>query len=182
MLDRVVSIRTVLAATFGLLLVLFAIGWATREDPDSKPYLQVVGGGFIFNYRVADVFYGFTAVVQRPLPTGTIVEAAFEDPAGGLPHVVRQRMAGAQMSRFAMRSPPVQGIEAGKPYEVVIRILDRDETSVLWSDRRVFRSQLDSGTAPREPLTVGPGYARPRPGGDPAPEREALPSMGESAH
>ena len=75
MVDRAFTLGRVIVAAFVLLAVLFAAGWLTRDDPARKPYLQIVGGGFIFNYRVADVFYGFTAVVQRPLPTGSIVEA-----------------------------------------------------------------------------------------------------------
>lgn len=69
------SLAKVLGAACLLLALLFAIGWLTRESPTDKPYLRILGGGFIFNYRVAEVFYGFTAVVLRPLPTGTIVEA-----------------------------------------------------------------------------------------------------------
>ena len=72
----------VVGAGMVLLAILFAIGWLTREDPANKPYLQIVGGGFVFNYRVADNFYGFTAIVSRPLESGSIIEATFEDPAG----------------------------------------------------------------------------------------------------
>ena len=160
MLDRVFSLKGLLTTAGVLLAVLFAIGWMTREDPADKPYLRIVGGGFIFNYRVADAFYGFTAIVQRPLPTGSIVEASFEDPAGGAPHVVRQRIGGPEMTRFAMRSPPVRGVEASRPYQVAIRILDREERHVLWTHRADFRSQLSDAVMPDQPLTIGPGYAK----------------------
>lgn len=160
MFDRVFTLGRVIVAAFVLLAILFAAGWLTRDDPAGKPYLQIVGGGFIFNYRVADVFYGFTAVVQRPLPTGSIVEAAFEDPQGGAPHIVRQRIGGPEMTRFMMRSPAVGGVEADKPYHVAIRILDREGNNVLWTENRTFRSQLGDSVAPDAPLTVGPGYAR----------------------
>src|SRR5690606_34085034 len=125
--ERMFSFRGIVVAACLMLVPLFAVGWLTREDPAEKPYLKILGGGFIFNYRVADVYYGFTAVVQRPLPTGSVVEAAFEDPGGGAAHLVRQRIGGPEMVRFAMRSPPVRGVETGKPYHVAIRILDREE-------------------------------------------------------
>jgi hypothetical protein len=66
------------AASLALVAVLFAIGWATRENPTDSAYLKILGGGFMFNYRVSDVHYGFTAAVMRPLPTGSIIEAVFE--------------------------------------------------------------------------------------------------------
>lgn len=165
MLERI-SFRGVIAAACLLLVPLFAVGWLTREDPGDRPYLRILGGGFIFNYRVADVYYGFTAVVQRPLPTGSVVEAAFDDPGGGPAHLVRQRIGGPEMTRFMMRSPPVRGVEAGKPYHVAIRILDREEKEVLWSHGTDFRSQISDDVVPDVPLTIGPGYARnPQAGG-----------------
>lgn len=166
MLERMFSLKGVILAACALLVPLFAIGWLTREDPGEKPFLQILGGGFIFNYRVSDVYYGFTAVVQRPLPTGSIVEVEFEDPAGGPAHLVRQRMGGAEMARFSLRSPPVRGVEAGKAYHVAIRILDREERQMLWSHGMDFRSQIGDEIVPDAPLTIGPGYARnPQAGG-----------------
>lgn len=159
MLDRI-SPKGVTVAACVLLVPLFAVGWLTRHDPADRPYLQILGGGFIFNYRVADVYYGFTAVVQRPLPTGSVIEVEFEDPAGGPAHLVRQRMGGAEMTRLALRSPLVRGVEAGKPYHVALRILDREETHLIWSHGMDFRSQISDSVVPDQPLTVGPGYAR----------------------
>lgn len=159
MLDRLTPAR-LLAAACALLVPLFVLGWLTREDPAEKPWLQVMGGGFIFNYRVADVYYGFTAAVMRPLPTGSIVEAAFENPAGGPPLVVRQRVGGAEMTRLSLRSPPVRGVEAGRDYHVALHILDREDERVLWSSELTFRSNISDKVVPERPLTIGPGYAR----------------------
>lgn len=159
MLDRVSPARLA-AAACALLVPLFVLGWLTREDPAEKPYLQVLGGGFIFNYRVSDVYYGFTAAIMRPLPTGSIVEAAFEDPAGGLPHIVRQRIGGAEMARLSLRSPPLRGVEAGKAYTVALRVLDREGEHLLWSRDLAFKSGLSDTVVPDAPLTIGPGYTR----------------------
>lgn len=159
MLDRVSPARLA-AAACALLVPLFVLGWLTREDPAEKPYLQVLGGGFIFNYRVSDVYYGFTAAIMRPLPTGSIVEAAFEDPAGGPPHIVRQRIGGAEMARLSLRSPPLRGVEAGKAYTVALRVLDREGEHLLWSRDLAFKSGLSDTVVPDKPLTIGPGYTR----------------------
>ncbi|MBO6716777.1 MAG: hypothetical protein JJ913_02340 [Rhizobiaceae bacterium] len=142
-----------------LLAILFAIGWLMREDPANKPYLQIVGGGFVFNYRVADNFYGFTAIVSRPLESGSIIEATFDDPAGGAPLVVRERVS-PMTDRYALRTPPLKGVEAHKPYQVTIRVLDRLETREIWSTTRSYSSQISDAKTPDEPLTVGPGYHR----------------------
>jgi hypothetical protein len=158
MLDRI-SLPRIVGAGVVLLAVLLAVGWLTREDPAARPYLKILGGGFMFNYRVADVYYGFTAVVDRPLPTGSIIEAAFEDPAGGPEHVVRTRV-GTGTSRYALRSPPVRGVEADKPYRVAIRVLDRTERQILWTHDLAFTSRIGDAVVPARPLTVGPGYAR----------------------
>ena len=56
------STRNILAGAVVLLALLFAIGWLTREDPAEDPYLQVLGGGFMFNYREGEVF---TALPQK---------------------------------------------------------------------------------------------------------------------
>lgn len=160
MWDSLFSTRRVLAAVLTLIAVLFALGWMTRQDVGELPYLRIIGGGFIYNYRVSDVYYGFTAVVLKPIPTGAIVEAAFENPGGGPPLVVRQRMGGVEMTRFAMRSPPVRGVRAGRAYHVTIRLLGRETEQPFWSVEKTYVSQIDDDIVPKEPLTIGPGYAR----------------------
>lgn len=156
-IDRL-TLPRVVGAAVALLALLLAIGWATREDPADKPYLKILGGGFMFNYRIAEVYYGFTASVERPLPTGSIIEAAFEDPGGGAHHVVRARV-GTDSERYSLRSPPVRGVEKDRDYVVAVRVLDREERQVLWRDELSFRSQISDEIVPDKPLTIGPGYA-----------------------
>lgn len=154
-----------IAACLVLLAVLFAAGWLTRKDPAEKPLLDILGGGFIFNYRIADIHYGFTAVVQRPLESGSVIEARFEDPGGGNELVVRERVS-PMTNRYSIHSPPVRGVEAGHPYKVEIRVLDRLEAEELWSTTFEVTSQVGDENMPRKPLTIGPGYARnPQAGG-----------------
>lgn len=148
--------RLVIGA-IALVAMLFAIGWLTREDPTEKPYLRIAGGGFIYNYRVADVFYGFTAYVLKPLPVGSWIIAEFENPDGGVPLTVETRLH-ARSIKYGIRSPSVRGVKAGRPYRVSIRIVDYTRTQVIWSDERDYVSQIDDIVVPDRPLTVGPGY------------------------
>lgn len=168
MFDRL-GLGHVIAGALVLLAPLFAVGWMTRSDPSARPPVEIVGGGFIFNYRIAEVHYGFTALVTRPLESGSVIEAHFEDPAGGAALVVRERIS-PRTTQYTLRSPPVRGVEAGRPYEVSVRVLDRLETSEIWSRTLSYRSDVSDAAMPRAPLTVGPGYhrnpaAEPPPGG-----------------
>lgn len=161
---RLFSPLRIVLAGIALLAALFAVGWATRVVPD-KPPVVVAGGGFIFNYRLADYFYGVTVAVQTPLEAGSIIEARFEDPAGGPPIVLRERVSAAS-SRYDFRTPPLSGIEAGRRYKVAVRVLDREETHELYATELAFKSDVSDAGLPKAPLTVGPGYARnPRAGG-----------------
>jgi hypothetical protein len=160
------TLPRMVGASLVVLAVLFAIGWSTRIDPSDKSYLKVLGGGFMFNYRIGEVFYGFTAVVQKPLASGSIIEASFEDPAGGAPHLVRTRVS-AETTRYLLRSPPVRGVEKDTPYEVAVRVLDREGKTELFQDRLSIRSQISDAVVPDKPLVIGPGYA-PNPAAAPA--------------
>jgi len=155
------SEKSVVAVALALCAMLFAVGWLTREDQGEKPFLQISGGGFIFNYRNAEAFYGFTAEVLRPVENGAILEATFEDPAGGNPYVVTDRLT-AMTTIYSLRTPPLQGIAAHKPYNVSIKVYDRQHAKLIWETQRSYSSQLGDEMMPEHPLTVGPGYHRPK--------------------
>jgi len=151
------TLPRIVAGAVAVLAVLFAVGWMTRVDPSDKPLVKVLGGGFMFNYRIGEVFYGFTAVVQKPLESGSIIEASFEDPAGGAPLLVRTRVD-ARTTRYSLRSPPVRGVEKDRPYEVAVRVLDREGKTELFQEKMSFRSQISDAVVPDAPLVIGPGY------------------------
>jgi hypothetical protein len=144
--------------------VALALGYvlANRPPPGEKPYLTFLGGGFIFNYRIGEVTYGFTAQVTRPLPVGTIIEAVFEDPAGGASLMVRVRV-GTEKLRYSLISPPVHGVVADRPYHVTVRLVARDGNEILARDEKKYASQVGQDVMPEGPLTIGPGYQRPPP-------------------
>lgn len=153
------SLNRIVLGLIALCGVLFVIGWLTRNDPANDPYLKILGGGFMFNYREAEVFYGFTAQVARPLASGSIIEALFEDPGGGEAFVVSERVS-TMTDRYALRSPPLRGVEAKKPYQVEIRVYDREKKRLIWETERFFSSQISDQVVPETALTVGPGYHR----------------------
>ncbi|WP_299621446.1 hypothetical protein [Pelagibius sp.] len=157
--------RRRIAGTAGKLLtpvlVSLGLGLAACDDQGKTaadaPYLEITGGGFVFNYRVADAYYGFVARPLRSLPEGASLEARFEDPAGG-PRYLERQPAAENALRYSFRSPPLQGIEADRPYAVELRLIAADRKTVLQSLTRTYTSQLDQEVNPEKPLTVGPGY------------------------
>ena len=130
-------------------------------NSEDKPYLTFAGGGFVFNYRLATADYGFVARVMRTIPAGSILEAEFENPAGGDPIVLRQSTS-AGRSSYVFRTPPLQGVRANRDYQVVLRLLDSEQME-LASHRKSFRSSVDQNVLPETPPVVGPGYQRATP-------------------
>ena len=126
------------------------------EDPD-KPYLEFAGGGFIYNYRLATADYGFVVRVVKKLPAGTIIEAEFEDPAGGPPIVIRQSARPTRLS-YKFETPPVTGIKAGRDYRVEVRLVDPDSSEVFARYSKTFHADVDQDILPEKPPVVGPGY------------------------
>jgi hypothetical protein len=125
---------------------------------DSGPYLELQGGGFIFNYRIAEATMGLVAVPVRALPENATVEARFENPAGG-PPIVLDEKALSTTAKFAFTTPPLTGIVADKDYKVTLRLLDADGKEVEKIEKN-FRSQVDQAMLPEKPLTIGPGYTK----------------------
>ena len=158
------AVRTMLTSAILSLGIALAACDDQGEKAADEPYLEITGGGFVFNYRVADAYYGFVAKPLRSLPEGASLEARFEDPAGG-PSYLEQQPAADNALRYSFRSPPLQGIEAGRPYAVELRLVAADQKTVLQSLTRTYTSQLDQEVNPEKPLTVGPSYHK-----NPAPD------------
>lgn len=136
------------------LTALLALGACS----DDSPYVVVSGGGIVFNYRIAEATAGIVAEVARVLPEGGVIEASFENPAGG-PPIVEAKPVTEDRRRFSFVTPPLSGIKADTDYKVVVRVLDADGTEVQRVET-TLHSDLDQSILPDAPLTVGPGYAR----------------------
>jgi hypothetical protein len=127
---------------------------AACEDA-SKPPLALAGGGFIFNYRIAEVFYGVSLKPQRRIAAGAVLEGEFENPAGG-PNLIVRETLGEPKLVYALQTPPLKGVKAGKPYRVEVRLIEGGK--ITGRVARTFTSDLDQEMLPEAPLTIGPGY------------------------
>lgn len=147
------------------LVALLALALAAACSPEDGPYLEFLGGGFVFNYRLAEADYGFVVKRLRRIPEGTIIEAVLENPAGGAPFVLRETASWDRLE-YVFRSPPVRGVVAGRDYRVEVRLIDPADRRVFATYARAFRSDVDQSVLPERPPVVGPGH-------QPAPETHA---------
>ena len=143
--------RKVILLTLGLLLA------GCGEDPNA-PYLSFAGGGFIFNYRNAEAFYGFVAKPLRTLPESAVIEAQFEVPGSAEPAVSSEKVVQGKV-QYSFKSPNLTGIVANHHYKAVMRLIDAQGKEVARYER-TFHTDVDQATLPDQPLVVGPGYQR----------------------
>lgn len=127
---------------------------ACGED-ETRPYFTFAGGGFIFNYRNADAYYGFVLKPLRTAPEGAELEVDFELPQLGQHDIQRVKLREGQL-QYAFRSPDLSNIRKGHPYKVVVRVMSNGTELATYT--KSFATDIDQSTLPREPLVVGPGY------------------------
>jgi hypothetical protein len=138
----------------GLALLLTA--GCQREA--NEPIAQLSGRVFIFNYRVAAANYVVTLRKMAPFPEGSYAEAAFENPQGGDPLVVRQPLF-PTMKKIVLESPDLKCVRKDRPYAVTIRIVGQDN-QLLQTIETTITSNMDQvEMMPSKPLVLGPSYA-----------------------
>jgi hypothetical protein len=125
---------------------------------DKGPYLDISGGGFIFNYRLSEAYAGFIAAPLRTLPEHSRIEATFENPAGGTPIVVSKDVT-PDRREYSFSTDPLHGIKADKDYDVTVRLVAADGKTIETINKK-FHSDVDQSVLADKPLTIGPGYTR----------------------
>lgn len=143
------------ALVFAIYLSFALAGCTGSGEP--QPYLKITGGSFIFNYRVATAYAGVMMIAERDLPDGATIAVTFENPAGGPPFEMNEKVAPGD-SQFNFTIEPLAGIRANVDYVATVRLLDADGNEIERLER-IYRSQIDQeSTMPDKPLTIGPGY------------------------
>ena len=140
------------AASFLLTLALAA---GCREVPPDA-YVELTGKIFVFNYRVATATYVITLGKLRTIPEGALVETRFDNPRGGDPLTLTEKIW-PKLEKIAIESPPVFCIVKGRPYGFSIIIRDAAGTQLQKLDGAVT-SSLDQTVLPDIPLVVGNAY------------------------
>jgi hypothetical protein len=141
--------RVVIWLAFALVLGLGACS-------EKGPYLDISGGGFIFNYRLSEAYAGFVAGPRRTLPEHSRIEATFENPSGG-PPIVLSKDVTPDRREYSFTTDALHGIKANIDYDVTVRLIGADGKVIETIDKKLH-SDLDQSVLADKPLTIGPGY------------------------
>ena len=141
-----------------LALVLFgSLGVsACRESGGEGEYFRIDGKIFVFNYREARATYLVNLVPLKPVEDGQTAVASFEDPAGGEPLVVRQKIW-PKMAKTTIESPALRCVIKARPYAISIKI-EGPDGAVRQTLETTLASKDDQSILPDKPLVVGPLY------------------------
>ena len=140
---------------FAALLAALVLTTGCREQASGE-YVTLTGKVFIFNYRIAEASYVVTLGTVRQLTEGSVALASFENPAGGEPFVVRQKVS-PNAEKIVLESPPLACVRKGKAYQISITIMDAGGME-LQRIETTLTSSLDQDVLPDKPLVVGPIY------------------------
>ncbi len=139
---------------------------ACRESGGEGEYFRIDGKIFVFNYREARATYLVNLAPLRPIEDGQTAVVSFENPAGGEPLVVRQKIW-PKMPKTTIESPALRCVVKHRPYAISIRI-EGPDGSVRQTIETTLASTDDQSILPDKPLVVGPLYTpNPEPAGDP---------------
>jgi hypothetical protein len=148
---RFISRRTAVCAA-----LLFTALLGACRDSGKEQLFAMSGKLFEFNYRLGIATYVVTLKPLRPVGEGQVAVVRFENPAGGDPLVVNQKIW-PKLPHITLTSPPLKCVVKDKPYSVSIRIEDAGG-ALLQSFDTTMTSSLDQSVLPDRPLVTGPVY------------------------
>jgi hypothetical protein len=133
-----------------------AVALGACRESGRDGLFEVSGRLFEFNYRLARATYVLTLNPLGPTPDGQVAVATFENPAGGQPFVVTQKIW-PKLPHQTLTSPPLTCVVKDKPYAVSIKIQDKDG-KLLQTLETTFVSNEDQSVLPDIPLVTGSVY------------------------
>lgn len=137
-----------------MLAVLALVG--CRDTGGEGEYFEISGKLFSFNYRVATAVYIVTLRPLQPMQQGQVAVATFENPAGGQPIVVKQKVW-TNLDKVTIESPPLECVVKDRPYAVSI-VIKGPKGQDLQKFETTITSDLDQSILPDRPLVIGPVY------------------------
>jgi hypothetical protein len=126
------------------------------RDAGEGDHFALDGKLVVFIYRVATATFLVNLKPLRPVGNGEVAIALFDDPAGGAPIEVREKIW-PNVSKITLNTPPLRCIVKDKPYKIAIRIEDASGTEMQAIETTIKSSQ-DQSDLPDRPLVVGPLY------------------------
>jgi len=129
---------------------------ACKEEAPT-PFLKIVGGSFIFNYRYSKMTYGFVARQLKPLPEGSMLEASFDLPGTDRKFVITTPVKAGQL-QYRFETEGLHGVKKDTPYKVQLKLVEANTGKELALVEQVFKSEVDQDTLPTKAPVIGPGY------------------------
>lgn len=127
-----------------------------RDTGGEGGYFEISGKLFSFNYRVATAVYIITLRPLQPMQEGQVAVATLENPAGGEPIVVEQKVW-PKLDKVTIESPPLECVVKDRPYAVSI-VIRGAKGETLQTFETTVTSGLDQSVLPDRPLVIGPVY------------------------
>ncbi|MER8427710.1 hypothetical protein [Mesorhizobium sp. M1163] len=144
----------------GVALIVAAALGACREtgtdDNGDGKLFEISGKIFVFNYRLARATYLVTLRPLRPMGEGQVAVASFQNPAGGEPLAVEQKIW-PKLDKVTLESPALQCVVKDKPYAIAINIKDADGTILQKIDTTLMSTE-DQSVLPDRPLVIDQLY------------------------
>jgi hypothetical protein len=140
----------------GMLAVSALALGACRESGGNEDYFALSGKFFEFNYRIAQATYVVTLKPLKPMVEGQVAVATFQNPAGGDPIVIQEKIW-PKLTHVTLDSPPLTCVVKNKPYDVSIQIKD-EKGVILQTLKTTITSSQDESILPDRPLVIGPVY------------------------
>lgn len=139
------------------LIAAVALGACRDTGKDGEGRLfEISGKIFVFNYRLARATYVVTLRPLQPMGEGQVAVASFQDPAGGAPLVVEQKVW-PKLDKVTLESPALTCVIKDKPYAIAISIKGPDG-AVLQKIDTTLMSTEDQSVLPDRPLVIDQLY------------------------
>jgi len=140
----------------GVAVLLLPAALIACRDSGKDELFELAGRLVVFNYREAKVTYLVNLVPLRPIGESETAVMTLDNPAGGSPLIVTQKLF-PNHQKVTLESPPLECVVKDKPYKVSIRI-EGGDGALLQSIETEMISSQDQNMLPDKPLVVGPGY------------------------
>ncbi|BCH13409.1 hypothetical protein MesoLjLa_02600 [Mesorhizobium sp. L-2-11] len=145
-------------AVVGAMLVAAATLGACRDtgnDGEGRLF-EISGKLVVFNYRLARATFVVTLKPLQPMEEGQVAVASFQNPAGGEPLIVEQKVW-PKLGKVSLESPALSCIARDRPYAISISITDTHGAILQKIDTTVMSTQ-DQSVLPDRPLVIDQLY------------------------
>ncbi|MER8482789.1 hypothetical protein [Mesorhizobium sp. M1322] len=127
----------------------------TGKDSEGRLF-EISGKLVVFNYRLARATFVVTLRPLQPMGEGQAAVASFQNPAGGEPLIVEQKIW-PKLGKVSLESPALSCIVKDRPYAIAISIKDADGTVLQKIDTTLMSTQ-DQSVLPDRPLVIDQLY------------------------